>query len=161
MDRYVTQVLSAIHITPPGHNPPRTKPHERIRVSRRQYTDLYALYYSDNKRQILNTAHPLFYKQGIRATGVDTIIAQSGVAKMTFYKHFSSKQLLIIKILKRRDENRLAWFKERVDRNAPRAAVPSLISSNTFRGSPPGLRSVFNISCKSRAAHRACAPAEH
>lgn len=77
---------------------------------------------SSAREKILSTAHALFYTQGIRATGVDTIIAKSGVAKMTFYKHFPSKQLLINEILKRRDENWLSWFKERVDRNAPKAA---------------------------------------
>lgn len=52
--------------------------------------------------------------------GVDTIIAQSGVAKMTFYKHFKSKDLLVLEFLKRRDEQWRAWFESTVYRLAPR-----------------------------------------
>lgn len=45
--------------------------------------------------RILETAGPLFYAQGYRAVGIDRIIAESGVAKMTFYKYFPSKDDLI------------------------------------------------------------------
>ena len=45
--------------------------------------------------RILRTAHDLFYRDGIRATGIDRVIAESGVAKLTFYRHFPSKNDLI------------------------------------------------------------------
>eukprot|EP01031_Cornospumella_fuschlensis_P009142 gene9142-11228_t len=45
--------------------------------------------------RILVTAHDLFYRDGIRATGIDRIIAESGVAKLTFYRHFPSKDELV------------------------------------------------------------------
>src|SRR6476469_2637102 len=41
--------------------------------------------------RILDTAFRLFYARGIKAVGVDLIIAESGVAKATFYKHFPAK----------------------------------------------------------------------
>mgnify|MGYP003502214566 CR=1 FL=1 len=41
--------------------------------------------------RILDTAFRLFYAKGLRAVGVDTIIAESGVAKATFYRHFPAK----------------------------------------------------------------------
>ena len=41
--------------------------------------------------RILDTATRLFYARGLRSVGVDTIIAESGVAKATFYKHFPAK----------------------------------------------------------------------
>ena len=54
--------------------------------------------------RILETAFRLFYARGLRAVGVDTIIAESGVAKATFYKHFPAKDDLIIAYLDRVDE---------------------------------------------------------
>lgn len=72
------------------------------------------------RERILEVAEELFYQNGIRAVGIDTIIAQADVAKMTFYKHFKSKDLLIVAFLKRRDENWRAWFEAAVYRLAPR-----------------------------------------
>ncbi|MFC5175400.1 TetR/AcrR family transcriptional regulator [Nocardioides taihuensis] len=56
--------------------------------------------------RILETASALFYARGIRAVGVDLIIAESGVAKATFYKHFPSKDDLVVAYLDRVDA---AW----------------------------------------------------
>ncbi|WP_395659804.1 TetR/AcrR family transcriptional regulator [Nocardioides sp.] len=53
--------------------------------------------------RILDTAFRLFYARGIRAVGVDLIIAESGVAKATFYKHFPSKDDLVLAYLDRVD----------------------------------------------------------
>jgi AcrR family transcriptional regulator len=47
------------------------------------------------KERILETADRLFYLQGIRAVGVDTIAAEIGISKRTLYNHFPSKQELI------------------------------------------------------------------
>lgn len=49
--------------------------------------------------RILDTAFRLFYARGTRAVGVDLIIAESGVAKATFYKHFPSKDDLVLAYL--------------------------------------------------------------
>lgn len=46
--------------------------------------------------RILDAAGPLFYRDGFRAVGVDRVIAEAGVAKATFYKHFPSKDDLIV-----------------------------------------------------------------
>lgn len=54
--------------------------------------------------RILMTAFRLFYARGLRAVGVDTIIAESGVAKATFYRHFPTKDALILAYLDRVDE---------------------------------------------------------
>lgn len=63
------------------------------------------------KDQILETAGKLFYERGYRAVGVDTIIAESGVAKMTLYRHFPTKDDLIAEYLQRAS---VAFF-ERID----------------------------------------------
>ncbi|MCB2126326.1 MAG: TetR/AcrR family transcriptional regulator [Rhodobacteraceae bacterium] len=53
------------------------------------------------RERILSTAGPLFYREGFRAVGVDRVIAEAGVAKATFYKHFPSKDDLIVAWVKR------------------------------------------------------------
>lgn len=56
----------------------------------------------DMKDRILETADRLFYLQGIRAVGVDTIAAEIGISKRTLYNHFPSKDALIAAYLSRR-----------------------------------------------------------
>ena len=56
--------------------------------------------------RILETAFALFYARGIRAVGVDLIIAESGVAKATFYKHFPAKDQLVLAYL---DQVDVVW----------------------------------------------------
>lgn len=51
---------------------------------------------------LLDTAADLFYRDGYHAVGIDTILAEAGLAKMTLYHHFSSKEELIIAALERR-----------------------------------------------------------
>ena len=59
------------------------------------------------RERILETAFRLFYAHGPRGVGVDTIIAESGVAKATFYKHFPRKDDLVLCYLDKVDQ---AWF---------------------------------------------------
>ncbi len=59
------------------------------------------------RQHILEIASDLFYYTGIRAVGVDTIVARSGVAKTTLYDHFASKDELINAYLEGRDS--YAW----------------------------------------------------
>lgn len=64
------------------------------------------------RERILLTAHELFYKEGIRATGIDRLIAESGVTKVTFYRHFPSKNDLIRAFLEYRHQRWMTWFIE-------------------------------------------------
>jgi AcrR family transcriptional regulator len=59
---------------------------------------------SEARRRILSTAQDLFYRQGYRATGINEIIAKSGVAKATFYAHFPSKSDLALAYVKSMNE---------------------------------------------------------
>jgi AcrR family transcriptional regulator len=54
------------------------------------------------QERILETADRLFYGQGIRAVGVDTIAAEIGISKRTLYNYFASKDALIVAYLARR-----------------------------------------------------------
>ena len=65
--------------------------------------------------RIVSVATRLFYKRGIRAVGVDLVIAESGVAKTTLYKHFRSKDALIAECLHRLDDRYFRWFESEVE----------------------------------------------
>jgi AcrR family transcriptional regulator len=69
------------------------------------------------RERILLTAHDLFYQEGIRATGIDRVIAQAGVTKVTFYRHFPSKNALICAFLEYRHQRWMAWFIEALQRH--------------------------------------------
>lgn len=98
---------------------------------------------SEARERIINTAHRLFYRDGIRATGIDRIIKESAVTKVTFYRHFPSKNDLILAFLNYRHELWINWFKESLSDNMARCsslpeALPKTLSewfnSDEFRG---------------------------
>ena len=67
------------------------------------------------RERILTTAYRLFTRRGIRAVGTDEVITQSGVAKATLYRHFPSKNDLVLAVLKRREE---LWTLEMVEQQS-------------------------------------------
>lgn len=72
------------------------------------------------RERILLTAHDLFYRDGIRATGIDKVIAESGVTKVTFYRQFPSKNDLILAFLNYRHQRWMAWFEDALARHGGR-----------------------------------------
>jgi AcrR family transcriptional regulator len=58
----------------------------------------------DARERLLAAAYELFSRRGVQAVGVDAIIERSGVARQTMYRHFASKQELVLAFLERRDE---------------------------------------------------------
>lgn len=91
------------------------------------------------RERILLTAHELFYRDGIRATGIDRVIAESGVAKVTFYRHFPSKNDLIRAFLEYRHQRWMAWFIDALQRHGGgiKALAPTLAEwfrDDGFRG---------------------------
>lgn len=68
------------------------------------------------RERILHTAHNLFYRDGIRATGIDLIIREAGVTKVTFYRHYPSKDALILAFLDFRHQRWIAWFSQTLRR---------------------------------------------
>lgn len=74
----------------------------------------------DARTRILDTAYDLFSTHGIRAVGVDRVIAESAVAKTTLYHHFPSKDALVLAfLLERRRRWTLDWLQGTVERLAP------------------------------------------
>jgi AcrR family transcriptional regulator len=70
---------------------------------------------SNPRQRIIDTALRLFYQQGYRATGINQIIAESEVAKATFYSHFPSKEALCVTYLQARHAIWMGWLKASCD----------------------------------------------
>lgn len=83
------------------------------------------------KTELLDVASRLFYEQGYHATGIKQIIDAAGIAKGTFYSHFSSKEELGLAWLKAKHESWTRWRNESIatpDRG-PREQVLALFTS--------------------------------
>jgi AcrR family transcriptional regulator len=100
---------------------------------------------SEARQRILETADRLFYRDGVRAVGIDRIIAEAAVAKMSLYNHFPSKDELILAVLKYREEGVMAFFRSAMERQGKRtknplraffAALKEFFESPGFRGCP-------------------------
>ncbi|MGV8913687.1 MAG: TetR/AcrR family transcriptional regulator [Rhodoglobus sp.] len=96
------------------------------------------------KGRILDTANELFYQDGILNVGVDRIIAQSSVTKATFYKHYRSKDNLILEYVKSRRAAAEAQVQSIIEQTtSPHDAVLGLLegvaaelTKHDFRGCP-------------------------
>src|SRR5919197_5253400 len=85
------------------------------------------------RERILDTAYDLFSRHGTRAVGVDRIIAECGIAKMTLYRNFPSKDDLILAFLDRRDELwTRAWLQAEAERRGATPAERLLAIFDTF-----------------------------
>lgn len=74
------------------------------------------------KDRILEAASNLFYERGFSGVGVDEIVVRSGVAKMTLYKHFPSKDDLAAEVVRSRGKAWLDWF---ISRTRARTGDPT------------------------------------
>jgi len=92
--------MAAVH---PGQHRPSSLPPARERIDR--------------------AAYELFSRHGVRAVGVDAVVARADVAKKTLYLHYPSKKKLALAFLRRREELwTRAWLQEGVNRRARRPA---------------------------------------
>ncbi|MBK8915390.1 MAG: TetR/AcrR family transcriptional regulator [Phycisphaerales bacterium] len=98
---------------------------------------------SEAKQRLLEAADRLFYQDGIRTVGIDRVIAEAGVAKMTLYTHFPSKDDLILAVLQYREARVLEFFRSAMERHFGRskdklraffAALKDWFESPGFRG---------------------------
>ncbi len=92
--------------------------------------------------RILATASELFYREGIRAIGVDTVVEQCGVSKTSLYRLFDSKDALIAAFAVERDRLFWAWWDRIEEQHAtdPRALLEALISGIAQRIGRPAYR---------------------
>ncbi len=97
------------------------------------------------RERILEVARDLFYREGIRAVGVDTIVAQSGVAKMTLYRYYPSKDQLVVAFLEEANRRYWEWWDKAMRRHPddPHQQLGDLfealerkVTSRSYRGCP-------------------------
>jgi AcrR family transcriptional regulator len=97
------------------------------------------------RERILATASKLFYREGVRAIGVDTVVEQSGVSKTSLYRLFDSKDALIAAFAAEKDRLFWAWWDRIEEQHAgdPGALLEALLSEiaeriglPTYRGCP-------------------------
>jgi AcrR family transcriptional regulator len=119
------------------------------------------------RERLLSTARSLFLTEGIRATGIDRVIAESSIAKATLYHHFATKEDLVVAVL----EAQLADWRSQVQSADNPSALPAervarlfdalaaTVRTGEFRGCPfsnaltelPGSRSVRVVAERYRA----------
>jgi AcrR family transcriptional regulator len=75
---------------------------------------------ADKRQHVVETAYALFKRAGFHATGIDRIIAEAEVAKMTMYRHFPSKDELIVEVL----DYRARRFERQLDGLAQEGITP-------------------------------------
>ncbi|WP_437274562.1 helix-turn-helix domain-containing protein [Sorangium sp. So ce375] len=117
----------------------------------------------DARSHILAVAERLFYAEGYRAVGVDRLIAEADVAKATFYRHFRTKDDLLVAVLEARDARFREWLARRVEalaadpRDRPLAvfdALAELFAADDFRGCA-FLNTMVEVASRSHPAHEA------
>ena len=75
------------------------------------------------RQRLLEASYELFSRQGINAVGIDRIVAEAGVAKMTLYRHFSSKEQLVLAFLQMRERRWThEWLQGEIERRAQEPA---------------------------------------
>ena len=94
------------------------------------------------RERILATANDLFYREGIHATGVDTVVERSSVSKTSLYRVFRSKDELIAAYAAERDRSFWAWWDRVEERQVgdPRALLEALLSGIAKRIGHPAYR---------------------
>ena len=78
---------------------------------------------SSARQRLLDTAEQLFYAEGVRAVGIDRIIAEADVAKTTLYSHFNSKDDLILAVLEKREADVDNMFERSIQKSVQRGST--------------------------------------
>jgi AcrR family transcriptional regulator len=86
----------------------------------------------DARERIIRTAYALYWRHGINAVGVDQVVAEAGVAKATLYRHFRSKEGLVVAVIERhKDVWTRDWLRAEVEwrATAPRQQVLAIFDA--------------------------------
>lgn len=120
---------------------------------------------SKKRDQLVETALTLFSREGFHATGIDRVLEVAEVAKMTLYKHFRSKEELILAVLRLRDERWRNRFMRGVEKRAkdPRGRLLAMFDELADWFADPGFSGCMFINASAEYAeldcpiHAACA----
>ncbi|WP_199613783.1 TetR/AcrR family transcriptional regulator [Paenibacillus alkalitolerans] len=98
--------------------------------------------HSSARQRLLDVAAELFYLEGIRAIGIDTIVAKSGVGKATLYRHFQTKDDLIAAYLEKEERLHWQWFDQVIapHEGSPKAQLLAWVEACTQRLTEPDFR---------------------
>lgn len=97
------------------------------------------------RERLIEIAIELFYQEGIRAIGIDTVVARSGVSKSSLYRTFASKDELIAAFAEEQNRRFWRWWDKTIERHVgePRQQIEALfegvagqIANPRFRGCP-------------------------
>jgi AcrR family transcriptional regulator len=101
--------------------------------------------------ELVREALKVFYHGGFHATGMDALVAATGISKTTMFKHFSSKEELILAVLRLRDENFRNWLVRRVAELAasPRGRLLAIFDALVEWFGEPGFRGCMFIKASS------------
>jgi AcrR family transcriptional regulator len=104
------------------------------------------------QQQLLDAAQELFYREGIRAIGVDAVVERAGVNKMSLYRRFASKDELVAAYLDRMHEGYQKRFEASVAKHpdAPARQLMQALDDLVKRASAPDYRGCpfLNVSCE-------------
>ncbi|MFT7041116.1 MAG: AcrR family transcriptional regulator, partial [Paracoccaceae bacterium] len=81
--------------------------------------------------ELVRKALAIFYRDGFHAAGMDLLAAETGISKTSMYKHFRTKEDLILAVLRLRDEEFRNWLFRRMERSAdtPRARLLAMFDA--------------------------------
>ena len=101
--------------------------------------------------ELVQKALKAFYRNGFNATGMDTLVAETGISKTSMYKHFRTKEDLIIAVLRLRDEHFRNWLYRRMEELAetPREQLIAMFDALEEWFSEPGYKGCMFIKASS------------
>ena len=101
--------------------------------------------------ELVQKALQTFYRNGFNATGMDMLVAESGISKTSMYKHFRTKEDLIIAVLRLRDENFRNWLYRRMEElgSTPREQLIAMFDALEEWFSEPGYRGCMFVKASS------------
>ena len=102
---------------------------------------------ADTRERVLRTAYELFSRHGLTAVGVDRIVAEARVAKTTLYRHFPSKDALVVAVLERHlDLWLLGWLRSKISRaGSPQERLLSIFDAFEEWFASPGFEGCLLI----------------
>lgn len=115
----------------------KTAPRKKKAPARRE-----AVPADEATERLIKAASELFYEEGVRAIGVDALVARAGVNKMSLYRHFASKDDVVVAYLERRDALYWSNFDTSVAKHPgePARQLVQLCTDLVQRASAPGYR---------------------
>ncbi|MGI9199804.1 MAG: TetR/AcrR family transcriptional regulator [Woeseiaceae bacterium] len=100
--------------------------------------------------ELVRKALGIFYRQGFHATGMDLLVAETGISKTTMFKHFRSKEDLILAVLRLRDEDFRNWlFRRMEEAGSARAQLMAMFDALAEWFATPEFRSCMFIKAAS------------